>query len=42
MLKDKIINAIIKDLSLSSDVNHSIIEIVIQSDYDIVKSKPKN
>jgi hypothetical protein len=42
MLKNKIINNIIQDLQLSSDVNASIIEIVIQSDYEIVKSKPKN
>jgi hypothetical protein len=42
MLKDKIVNTIIKDLALSNDVNSSIIEIVIQSDFEIVKSKPKN
>lgn len=42
MLKNKIINNIIQDLQLSSDVNASIIEIVIQSDFEIVKSKPKN
>lgn len=42
MLKEKIINSIIQDLQLSSDVNSSIIEIVIQSDFEIIKSKPKN
>jgi TPP-dependent 2-oxoacid decarboxylase len=42
MLKEKVINTIIKSLILSSDVNKSIIEIVIQSDFEIVKSKPKN
>ena len=42
MLKDKIINTIIKELKISPDVNSNIIEIVIQSDFEIVKSKPKN
>jgi len=42
MLRDKIVNTIIQDLQISSDVNAGIIEIVIQSDFEIVKSKPKN
>jgi len=42
MLRDKIVNTIIQDLQISSDVNANIIEIVIQSDFEIVKSKPKN
>jgi len=42
MLRDKIVNTIIQDLKISSDVNASIIEIVIQSDFEIIKSKPKN
>jgi len=42
MLRDKIVNTIIKELQISSDVNAGIIEIVIQSDFEIVKSKPKN
>jgi len=39
--KDKVISAIIKELNLEKNVNSSILEIIIQSDYEIVKSKPK-
>nr|MDD3719715.1 sigma factor-like helix-turn-helix DNA-binding protein [Candidatus Gracilibacteria bacterium] len=39
--RDKLINTIIKELELKNNINSSIIEIVIQADYDIVKSKPK-
>lgn len=42
ILRDKIVNTIIQELKISSDVNSNIIEIVIQSDFEIVKSKPKN
>ncbi|MCD5380663.1 hypothetical protein LR004_01945 [Candidatus Gracilibacteria bacterium] len=41
MLRDKIISTIINELKLDKDVNASIIEIVIQSDFEISKSKPK-
>jgi len=39
--KDKVISVIINDLKLEKTVNTSILEIIIQSDYEIVKSKPK-
>ncbi len=41
IVKDKVISTIIKDLKLEKNVNVSIIEIVIQSDFEILKSKPK-
>lgn len=41
LIRDKLINTIIKDLNLETNVNSSIIEVVIQSNYDIKKSKPK-
>lgn len=41
LTKEKLINAIIKWLNLDSSINSSIIETIIWSDYDIVKSKPK-
>lgn len=41
LTKEKLINAIIKWLNLNDSINSSIIETIIQSDYDIVKSKPK-
>jgi hypothetical protein len=39
--RDKLINTIIRELNLKSDINASVLEIVIQADYNIVKSKPK-
>lgn len=39
--KDKLNNIIIKELHLASNVNSDIIEAVIQSDFDIKKSKQK-
>lgn len=41
LTKSKLINALIKDLSLSSDMNASVLELIIQSDYGVAKSKPK-
>lgn len=41
MTKEKLVNAIIKELEISDTINQSIIEIIVQSDYDIAKSKPK-
>lgn len=41
LVKDKLINAIIKELALDSSVKQWIIEIIIQSDFNIQKSKPK-
>lgn len=39
--KEKLNNIIIKELNLAKDVNSDIIEAVIQSDFDIKKSKQK-
>lgn len=41
MSKDKLINNVIKELNIDSDVNHSILEMIIQSDFEIKKSKQK-
>jgi len=41
MSKDKLINNVIKELNIDSEVNHSIIEMIIQSDFEIKKSKQK-
>lgn len=41
MTKEKLINTLIREASLSGDLNHSILEVIIHSDYDISKSKPK-
>lgn len=41
LIKEKLINAIIKWFELEATINASILETIVQSDYDIVKSKPK-
>lgn len=41
LTKEKLINAVIKNMDLSWKINVSIIEAIVQSDYDVVKSKPK-
>lgn len=41
LTKENLINAIIKWFDLNNTINSSIIETIVQSDYDIVKSKPK-
>jgi len=38
--KDRLIREIIRNFSLDEEMNVSILEIIIQSDYDILKSKP--
>ncbi len=39
--KPKLINELIKSLNLPSNINSHIIEIVVQADYDLLKSKPR-
>lgn len=39
--RTKLINHIIKELKLESNINTYIIETIIQADYDVLKSKPK-
>lgn len=39
--KDIIINNLVKDLNLWANINSYVIEIIIQADYEILKSKPK-
>ena len=39
--KEKLINYIIKELDWKKEINSWIIETVIQSDFDLIKSKPK-
>jgi len=38
--KDKLIREIVRNFDLDKEMNVSILEIIIQSDYDILKSKP--
>lgn len=39
--RDRMVNAIIRELKLSADIDSNIISIIIQADYNIKKSKPK-
>ena len=39
--KEKLINIIIKDLQLDTTVNSGILEVIIQSDFEVKKSKQK-
>lgn len=41
LTKEKIINGIIKELSLEKDINVAILEVVVQSDEEMIKSKPR-
>lgn len=41
IIKDKLINEIIKWFNLPKEINVNILEMIISSDYDVVKSKPK-
>lgn len=41
LTRDKLIGALVKELSLSKDINAYILEVIIQSDFDILKSKPR-
>jgi len=41
LTRDLLVNAIIQELFLKQDMNASVIEMIVQSDFDIIKSKPK-
>ena len=41
LIRDKLINTIIKEMKISPEINSHMIEVIIQSDLEIVKSKPR-
>jgi len=41
LTRDKLIAAIINSMSLSKDINSHILEVIVQSDYEVIKSKPR-
>ena len=41
MTKDKVVSAIIEELKVEQDVNFGIIEVILQADTELVKSKPQ-
>lgn len=41
LTREKLIGAIIKNINLSEKMNSHILEVIVQSDFDIIKSKPR-
>lgn len=41
LTRENLISALIKELDLSSDMNANILEVIVQSDYEVEKSKPR-
>jgi hypothetical protein len=41
LTREKLIGALIKNMSLSKEINAHILEVIVQSDFEIIKSKPR-
>ncbi len=41
LIRDRLVSAVIRETGISEDVNSGIIEVILQSDYNIQKSKPQ-
>jgi len=41
MSRDRLISAIIKELNLNASINKAMLEVILQSDFDMQKSKPR-
>jgi hypothetical protein len=41
LTREKLIGALIKSMSLSKEINAHILEVIVQSDFEIIKSKPR-
>jgi len=41
LTREKLVNALIKNMSLSKEINAHILEVIVQSDFEIIKSKPR-
>ncbi len=41
MTRSKLVNELIKDLNLPNSINSHVIEVVVQADFDVLKSKPR-
>ncbi len=41
LTREKLIGAIISNMSLSKEINAHILEVIVQSDFEIIKSKPR-
>jgi hypothetical protein len=41
LTKEKLIGAIVSNMSLSKEINAHVLEVIVQSDFEIIKSKPR-
>jgi len=41
LTREKLIGAIISNMNLSKEINSHILEVIVQSDFEIIKSKPR-
>ena len=41
LTREKLIAALINEMSLSKEINSHILEVIVQSDFEIIKSKPR-
>ncbi len=41
LTREKLIGALIKEMNLSKEINAHILEVIVQSDFEIIKSKPR-
>jgi len=41
LTREKLIGALVKEMSLSKEINSHILEVIVQSDFEIIKSKPR-
>lgn len=41
LTREKVVGALIREMNLSVEMNAHILEVIVQSDYEIIKSKPR-
>lgn len=41
LTREKLVGALIKEMNLSKEINSHILEVIVQSDFEIIKSKPR-
>lgn len=41
LTREKLIGALVRDMNLSKEINSHILEVIVQSDFEIIKSKPR-
>ena len=41
LTREKLVGALVKEMNLSKEINSHILEVIVQSDFEIIKSKPR-